>query len=117
MYAVIFEKSPIYLGHETNTAIKIFKSKTGSELYKIESLEHLSVLVEENPPPSQSQDQLSDAALRLVKKIEELVTDQDLDEEVYKNPENVIAEVRLMGFRGMKVVGEGFMNPYCSTER
>jgi hypothetical protein len=34
---------------------------------------------------------------------------QDLAEKVYQNSEKVIAEVRYIGVRGMKAVGEGFI--------
>jgi CMP-2-keto-3-deoxyoctulosonic acid synthetase len=45
MYAVIFERKPIYLGTEPGKAIDVFNSTAGSELHKIESLEQLSGLV------------------------------------------------------------------------
>lgn len=109
MYAVIFEKKPIYLGTEPGKAIDVFNSTAGSELHKIESLEQLSGLVEENPKNFQVQDQLSEAAQRLVQKLDELGINQDLAEKVYQNSEKVIAEVRYIGVRGMKAVGEGFI--------
>ena len=109
MYAVIFERKPIYLGTEPGKAIDVFNSKAGSELHKIESLEQLSGLVEENPKNFQVQDQLSEAAQRLVQKLDELGINQDLAEKVYQNSEKVIAEVRYIGVRGMKAVGEGFI--------
>jgi hypothetical protein len=109
MYAVIFERKPIYLGTEPGKAIDVFNSTAGSELHKIESLEQLSGLVEENPKNFQVQDQLSEAAQRLVQKLDELGINQDLAEKVYQNSEKVIAEVRYIGVRGMKAVGEGFI--------
>ena len=109
MYTVIFERKPIYLGTEPGKAIDVFNSTAGSELHKIESLEQLSGLVEENPKNFQVQDQLSEAAQRLVQKLDELGINQDLAEKVYQNSEKVIAEVRYIGVRGMKAVGEGFI--------
>jgi hypothetical protein len=44
-----------------------------------------------------------------IQNLDELGINQDLAEKVYQNSEKVIAEVRYIGVRGMKAVGEGFI--------
>ena len=106
MYAVIFDKDLLYLGLDQIKALETFNSKDGSEIHQISSVEELSKLTNK---VSDVDSQLSEAAHKLVKKLDEWGINQDLSKVVQENSDKVIAEVRYIGLRGMKTVGEGFV--------
>jgi hypothetical protein len=106
MYAVILDKSLLYLGLDNNKAIEIFNSKPNCEIHQINSVEELSKITSEKTVVDND---LSEAAQKLVQKLDEFGINQNLAETVRENSERVLAEVRYIGLRGMKTVGEGFI--------
>jgi hypothetical protein len=111
MYAVVLEKTLLYLGEDQSLALETFRSNPKSSIHNIESIDKLKDIgVIESPEADQFIEQeFSDAIQRILNKLEEFGLSSDLPEKIQANSEKVIAEVRHIGIKGMKTVGEGFI--------
>jgi antitoxin component HigA of HigAB toxin-antitoxin module len=111
MYAVVFERTLLYLGEDQSLALETFRSNPKSSIHNIESIDKLKDIgVIESPEADKFIEQeFSDAIQRILTKLEEFGLSSDLPEKIQANSEKVIAEVRHIGIKGMKTVGEGFV--------
>ena len=133
MYAVIKDGAIIHVGLDVMIAAKILQSSPWSKdsittMVKISSLEELGGLIANTPTPEDkgtwfcdidatkhfiedSQDQLSRAASRIFKILDESGTNAEtvITEKLKSRGERAIAQVRSLGVQGMKTVGEGFV--------
>lgn len=129
MYAVVSNKVLVYSGTDLIEALQAFNLKKGSTLHNIDKLEDLDqyvgksdfdavvsdffnslkIKVQRPVEAEPSSDVLSQAAQNLLKKLDEFGMNQSLSEKIAENSDRLVAEVRHIGTRGMKTVGDGFI--------
>ncbi len=111
MYAVIAESTLIYLGEDRIKATEALDDAPDSALISVSNLDELADYLNEDN--EEGAEILSDAAVRIFEKLEELgftaENAEELAQKVRTNGEKAVAEVRSLGIRGMKAVGEGFI--------
>ena len=111
MYAVIFQKGLLYLGHDQIKALDVFKSKSGSEIHKVQSPKTLSCLVDnENEEHlfDKNTEGVSGAAKELFKKLERLGLSEQQAVGVFNK--SCKAEVKYLGSKIMKTACGDFIN-------
>ena len=135
MYVVIKDGAVFYAGSDAVVAAEIFlqfNSKVSTaKMITISSLKELDGLLANTPEDSRpedsktwfydidatkhfiedSKDQLSRAASRIFKILDESGTNDEtvITEKLKSRGEKAIAQVRSLGVQGMKTVGEGFV--------
>ena len=122
MYAVFQHESLVYLGNCRDEALSFVDGIEGSALHNVNTLEELAELVNlyddetdlDFEVVAQSVgEQLSDAANVVVQKLDSLGINATNAEELAKKlkdgGEKTLVEVRSLGIKGMKAVGEGFV--------
>lgn len=124
MYAVFAHQSLVYLGNCRDEALLFVDSNAGASLHSVSDLVDLSNLFDEQVLGYELEDeveftaqtvgdQLSDAAHVVVQKLDSLGINaenaEDLAKKLKDGGEKTLAEVRSLGIKGMKAVGEGFV--------
>jgi hypothetical protein len=111
MYAVVFENTLLYLGEDQALALETFRSKPKSSIHNIDSVDKLKDIgVVDSPEVDQFIEQeFSEAIQKVFNKLEEFGLSSDLPAKIQENSERVVAEVRHIGIKGMRTVGEGFI--------
>lgn len=116
MYAVILDKSLLYLGESYSMSVITLQKNENSVRYDDVTLNQLSELLgfsetEEQPEPEpEPEESLSQTIQNLIKKLEELGINQEFKSRIQENSSKVLADVKFLGLRGMKTVGEGFVS-------
>lgn len=117
MYAVIFEQKLLYLGYDQFKALDVFRLKKNAELHCLQSTNDLKNLIDDNNKDFLDQEDLQDSEKinDLFKRLENLNNDFYLNSQEAQ-ADNKQAEVRYLGHKDMKPVGEGFVcvnESYC----
>lgn len=116
MYAVIADQTICYLGSDSEKATKLLDSKKGASLANVHTLSELaSVLAaaQTNAPNKTLNEGFSEAIERVFEVLDEAgINENSVDEVVgvlKQRSQTVVTEVRSLGIKGMKTVGEGFV--------
>ena len=123
MYAVIANKAIHYLGTDKEEAVQVLGSKLGASMVNVSTLTELASLfsahvVNECSQPSQTNpfgkpNHFSKAAERVLEILDEVGVDERSVEEVVQTlrerGQAAATEVRHVGIKGMRTVGEGFV--------
>lgn len=115
MYAVIFEQKLLYLGYNPLKALSVFRLKNNAELHHIESTCELEKLIhnENNEINFLNLEEINPVSERvsdLFKKLEDIQDKNSKDDHIQKKSTTVSAEVRYLGHKDMKPVGQGFVS-------
>lgn len=112
MYAVITDNTVLYLGECRDKAVEVLDQNPTASIRTVNSLEDLAGEID----PFRGEedvDVLSEAIVGLFEKLDELgftpENAETLVEKVQQHSEKAVAEVRSLGIRGMKAVGDGFV--------
>lgn len=108
MYAVILNRGLFYLGNDYDKAIRIHQKHKNSCLHYEITLNELSSILGFTEPEV-TDEHLSQAVQCLVQKLKDLGIKVDVTDKVKESSEKVLAEVKFVGLRGMKTVGDGFV--------
>lgn len=105
MFAVISNEGLEFLGNAHNEALDALETNPGSTLHSVANLEELELALTKEKVKRE----LSDAFRGLTDKLDELGINEDLAKKVRENGKKLVGEVKSLGVRGMKAVGEGFV--------
>lgn len=111
MYAVIVNKNIVYLGSDKQRALGFYTEAAAIEkcFAEVNSLEELEVMLQ----PMVQAESLSEAASRVLDALHDAGFNKedlrDMTRRIKANGEKAVAEVRSLGIKGMKAVGEGFI--------
>ncbi len=115
MYATIAKLdggvAVIYIGKNQKTADDLAE-QTDGDVVVVETLEELSSALTEREIAAKISDfaeGLSDAAKKVLDKLK-IDDPEELGRKLREQGEKTVAEVRSLGIKGMKVVGDGFIN-------
>lgn len=110
MYAVFADEAIHYLGTDQEAAMAVLKSKTGGTLSSVDSLTDLQILFSQNAKNKKSSKHPSrlDEVLRKLEEIDLAGEAEEVLRVTKENSEKAIGQVRSMGLRGLKGLGEGF---------
>lgn len=110
MYAVLTDNTVLYLGECRTKAVEVLDQNPKAEMKKVDSLDDLKDVIN---PAKTEEDILSDAIVGLFDKLEELgftaENAESLTAKLQLHADKAVAEVRSLGIRGMKAVGDGFI--------
>lgn len=116
MYAVIADKAIHYLGTNNEEAVRVLGSKTGASMVNVATLTELASLFSAHVANVDSQPQespFSKATERVLEILEDIgVNEHSVDEVVQilkQRGQSAATEVRSLGIKSMKTVGEGFV--------
>lgn len=108
MFAVIFDGRLLYAGHSQSEALLICEANFNSKLIHCESVAELEEILAPKEVMEDTED-FSQLLSELVAKLDELGINEELADRVIATGEEVIGEIKAIGSRGMKTVGEGFI--------
>lgn len=118
-FAVLDKKNILYVGSSLTEAMSVSDKNKDSVVHTFKTAKELADLYQNrivNPYDyalKQLEDSLSEAATRVVKKLDELgINSQNADDFVSRfntAAEKTVAEVKSLGIKSMKVAGEGFI--------
>lgn len=106
-YAVVSNGELLFLTQGRCAAVKKMSENPGSDLATVATLEELDVLL--NTPAPTPEEQASEAMKNLMSKLDDWGLNQDFVDELKESGEKLMAEVKSLGNKGMKVVGDGFI--------
>ena len=111
-FAVIENGNCIHVGEDATSAAKIFESKPNSKLIRVANLEELeTALKNEDTKTCVAEDGVSDFLHQLLNKLDENGINAENADEFRKKLQSdggqLVAEVRSLGIRGMRVVSDG----------
>jgi len=113
-YAVVENGACLHISEDAASAVKTFESKPNSKLVRVANLEELQVAVEASKNVEScnvEDDDISNVLRQLLDKLDENGINAENAEELRKKlqsgGEQLVAEVRSLGIRGMRVVGDG----------
>ena len=115
MYAILADGGVQYLGGDRDRATEILDEKDNGKQVVVASLDELATALRhhrgEDPPTFT--ESLSDAFTEVVTKLDELGINKGAAEEfgqrVNDNANEIVAEVRALGIKGMEVAGKNFV--------
>lgn len=109
MHATVLNGTVVYLGPCEDAAREA--ATVGAFTVQVNTLEELVEVL--NPKPKPLIDELSkassDAFNKVVEELDKLGVNKELADKVRQDGEKLVAEVRSLGARGIKAVGEGFV--------
>ncbi len=118
MYAVIADRAIHYLGTNNEEAVRVLWSKKGASMVNVATLTELASLFSAHVanvdyPPDTEENPFSKATERVLEILEDIgVNERSVDEVVQilkQRGQSAAAEVRSLGIKSMKTVGEGFV--------
>lgn len=114
MYAVFYKQTILFLGSDIDQAKEILKSKIGSTMSNVGSLDELATLLGDHLTGTESNAQdFSQAAERVFKMLKDRGINQEKMEDVIaalkERSDKVVADVRSLGIKSMSTVGDGFL--------
>lgn len=109
MYAVISQNAIHYLGSNKDAALSVLESKTGT-MVTFKNLTELVNTFETHVKLKESKEEPSrlDEVLKRLEKIDLAGEAEDVLKKTRENGEYAIGQVRSIGLRGLKGLGEGF---------
>jgi len=115
MYAVLAEGSIHFLGADREAALNVLDSKSGATMSTVTTLAELSAALtshQNNTQPKSCVEEEGPSRLdEVLKRLEEIDLAGNADEVLKmarENGEKAIGQVRSLGLRGLKGLGEGF---------
>lgn len=116
MYAVIFEQKLLYLGYSQSKALDVFRSKNCAEIHLLETTTDLKNLIKFDNLDSLESENSADVSEDVQNLFSKLDKIQDIDQPALVKKNKSFAEVRYLGTKNMKTVGEGFVSVVEETE-
>jgi len=109
MYAVLKESAIHYLGSDRDAALSVLESKTGATMATVKDLAELVNIFESHVGLKKKEEPSRlDEVLQRLEKIDLAGEAEDVLKKTRENGEYAIGQVRSMGLRGLKGLGEGF---------
>lgn len=110
MYAVIVETIVSYLGDSESQALNALKRSPNACMIHVEDLEDLKRHIEVEP---EEDEDLAEAATRIFDRLDDLGFNlenvEDFGDNLRAQSQQAITELRGLGIKGMKALGEGFV--------
>lgn len=116
MYAVFSEGSLSFLGDSQTEALQVFNDNPGSSLHTVNTVEEVKDLLDSQRTSEvatfakQVKEDASDAMRQLMEKLREVGVNEELATKIKTGGEKLFGEARSLGVRGLKAVGDGFVN-------
>lgn len=111
MYAVLAEGSIHYLGSDKDAALSVLDSKTGATMETVKDLNDLVRSFEKHVGLKEKKTENTSRLDEVLQRLEEIDLAgeaEDVLKRTRENGEYAIGQVRSMGLRGLKGLGEGF---------
>ncbi|CAE7860294.1 unnamed protein product [Symbiodinium microadriaticum] len=113
--AVIQDGSTLYIGEDEAAALETFRSKPGSKMVNVATLKELEAELEGSKVEACSVEDCEECASERLQKVLEKLDEagfnaenaEELRQKLVDGGDKLVTEVRSLGIRGMKVVGDG----------